>query len=376
MGKSLNGKELGVGFSQRKDGLYQARFTNRFGQRETLYNKNLNSLRLQMRKALAANDGALNPIKNSMTLDEWYDIWIETYKGNCRNSTLIEYGRTYKCVKQKLGRIKLQSIDSMILQETLNKLKSDTQRHRVKVLIKDMLNKAEKNNLITQNPAMDLITKVDNKAPKERRVLSVKETELFLTYAKDCIYYNLFIVALETGMRIGELRGLYWSDIDFDNNALYVRRTICHIQGKNGYYFEAHDPKTFTGKRLIPLTSKCSEALIRQRTFNKTSIKQRKEMNFDDLVFPTRSGRPFQEITIIRHINEIRKKMESDNIHIEKFSPHTFRHTFATRAIENGMNPKTLQRILGHSTIQMTLDLYCHVSSDTLFNEMKKMENV
>ena len=66
--------------------------------------------------------------------------------------------------------------------------------------------------------------------------------------------------------------------------------------------------------------------------------------------------------------------MNEDGINIEKFSPHTFRHTFATRAIENGMNPKVLQQIMGHGTLQMTMDLYCHVFDKTLFDEMKKME--
>ena len=66
--------------------------------------------------------------------------------------------------------------------------------------------------------------------------------------------------------------------------------------------------------------------------------------------------------------------MSKDGIHIQKFRPHAFRHTFATRAIENGVNPKTLQKLLGHSTLQMTMDLYCHVTDDALFNEMKKME--
>ena len=60
----------------------------------------------------------------------------------------------------------------------------------------------------------------------------------------------------------------------------------------------------------------------------------------------------------------------------EDFTPHTFRHTFATRAIENGMNPKTLQKILGHASLQMTMDLYCHVTDDTLYEEMQKMERV
>jgi site-specific recombinase XerD len=79
-------------------------------------------------------------------------------------------------------------------------------------------------------------------------------------------------------------------------------------------------------------------------------------------------------MSINKSISAILNHMRQDGISIKEFRPHAFRHTFATRAIENGMNPKTLQKILGHSTLQMTLDLYCHVTEDTLFEEMKKMD--
>lgn len=373
MGKSLKGKELGVGISQRQDGLYQARFTNRFGQRETLYDKNLNNLRVRMRKAQTDDDNAVNVVRKDMTLDEWYGIWITTCKGNCRNSSAIQYSRIYKSVKSELGWRKLQSITPITLQKTLNGLKSDHHRRDVKMVLSNMLGKALENDMITKNPAKHLVTRIHDEAQKERRVLTIKETGLFMEYAKECRYHDLFVVALETGMRIGELGGLYWSDVDFKKNAIFVNRTMCYIQGENGYYFETHSPKTACGKRLIPMTSKCAEALTRQK-LNQLSSNTFADGEFSDLVFTTNRKRPLQEMSVITSINIILKNMAKDGIVIKKFRPHTFRHTFATRAIENGMNPKTLQKILGHSTLQMTMDLYCHVTDDTLFNEMKKME--
>lgn len=233
-----------------------------------------------------------------------------------------------------------------------------------------MLSKAMENDLLVKNPAKHLVTRICNEPKKERRVLTIKETELFIEYAKNCRYYNLFIVALETGMRIGELGGLFWSDVDFKKRAISINRTMCYVQGKNGYYFETHSPKTVSGKRLIPMTNKCAEALTRQKLIQSSC----KNTEFSDLVFSTMRNRPLQEMSIITSINTILTNMSKDGIHIQKFRPHAFRHTFATRAIENGVNPKTLQKLLGHSTLQMTMDLYCHVTDDTLFNEMKKME--
>ncbi|CUP62777.1 Integrase [[Ruminococcus] torques] len=372
MGKSLKGKELGIGITQRQDGLYQARFTNRFGKRETLYDKNLNNLRTQMRKAQTADDNGVNLVKSNMTLDEWYKVWITTCKGNCRNTSIIQYSRNYRSVKKELGWRKIQSLTPLQIQETLNGLKSDQHRRDVKMVLSNMLNIAQKNDLLIKNPAKYVNTRLHNDPKKERRVLSIMETNLFLEYAKQSWYYNLFVVALETGMRIGELGGLCWSDIDFKKRFIRVNRTMCYVQGENGYYFEYHIPKTTCGKRLIPMTNKCEEALKQQR--HNQYEEERRNIEFPNLVFYTKNGRPLQETSIIIAIKTILKNMDKNDIFVEKFTPHTFRHTFATRAIENGMNPKMLQKILGHSTLQMTMDLYCHVTDDALFNEMKKME--
>lgn len=374
MGKSLSGKELGLGICQRKDGLYQGRFTNRFGKRETLYDKKLNNLRLRLRKAQIDDNNAANPLKSNMTLDEWYDIWIDTFKRNCRNTTIVEYKGIYKSIKQELGWRKLQTLEPVILQKVLNDLKSDNQRKMVKTILSDILDKAKRNGLISKNPAKHLITQIDNEYPKERRVLSIQETELFLEYSKESRYYNLFVVALETGMRIGELKALYWNDIDFSRRALCVKKTMCLVRGDHGAYFEVHNPKTFSGNRLIPLTNKCIEALMRQKTLNTSTVQKYKDTNFTNLVFPSKKNQPFHEMVILESIHNVIAKMAADGFYVEKFGPHTFRHTFATRAIENDMNPKTLQRILGHSSLQMTMNLYCHVSDDKLFDEMKKME--
>ena len=374
MGKSLSGKELGLGICQRKDGLYQGRFTNRFGKRETLYDKKLNNLRLRLRKAQIDDNNAANPLKSNMTLDEWYDIWIDTFKRNCRNTTIVEYKGIYKSIKQELGWRKLQTLEPVILQKVLNDLKSDNQRKMVKTILSDILDKAKRNGLISKNPAKHLITQIDNEYPKERRVLSIQETELFLEYSKESRYYNLFVVALETGMRIGELKALYWNDIDFSRRALWVKKTMCLVRGDHGAYFEVHNPKTFSGNRLIPLTNKCIEALMRQKILNTSTVQKYKDTNFTNLVFPSKKNQPFHDMVILESIHNVIAKMAADGVYVEKFGPHTFRHTFATRAIENDMNPKTLQRILGHSSLQMTMNLYCHVSDDKLFDEMKKME--
>lgn len=137
-----------------------------------------------------------------------------------------------------------------------------------------------------------------------------------------------------------------------------------------------HDTKTNNGRRKIPLTEKAMIALKRQEK-QKQEIESKGKIapeGYEDLVFVTRNNKPTQQFLVQESMGLIIKKIQKDNEEFEVFTPHTFRHTFATRALENGMQVKTLSRILGHGDIKLTMNLYCHVTEDTLVEEMKKME--
>ena len=376
MGKSLNGKELGKGISQRKDGLYQARFVNRFGKRQTIYAKTLNEIRHQLRTEQYEDDKMLNVINDDMTLDEWYEIWMNTCKKNCRNSTKETYASHYRRIQKQLGWMKLTKLNLIVIQQVFNELRSDNERKNSKKILVDMLEKAIDADLLVKNVAKQINTKVSKEEKKERRVLTIKETELFLKEAEKSFYYNLFIVALDTGLRIGEIMALTWSDVDLKKRVLHVRRTLCYFRKDGKYTFEWHDTKTKNGRRDVPLTQREYEALKRQRA-KKLQIELKglkAPEGFENLVFVTKNNRPTQQFIVEEGISACVHRIQKEHPDFEMFSPHCFRHTFATRAIENGMQPKTLQAILGHGSLQMTMDLYCHVTDDTIFDAMKLME--
>lgn len=376
MGKSLNGKELGVGISQRKDGLYQARFTNRFGKRQTIYAKTLSEVGRKLREEQYSDEKALNVTDRDMTLDEWFNIWMDTCKRNCRNSTKGSYITHYNRIKGELGWRKLTSLNLIIMQRAFNTLKTDNTRKNSKKILVDMLDKAVDTNLIVKNSARQINTVTSKEKKKERRVLTIKETSLFLEQAKGTFYENLFILALETGLRIGELSGLQWEDIDFEKKTLYVRHTLCYFSKDGKYIFEMHDTKTSNGERAIPLTVKALNSLKNQKIQKQKIILKGKssKKEFQNLVFVTRNNQPTQQFLINQCMQLIIQNINKKGIEFEPFTPHTFRHTFATRAIECGVNPKTLQKLLGHGALQMTMDLYCHVTDDTLLLEMQKFE--
>ena len=217
---------------------------------------------------------------------------------------------------------------------------------------------------------------ISKEEKKERRALTIRETESFLEQARDTFYYNLFVLALETGLRVGELCALQWQDINFRKRVLYVRHTLCYFSKDGKYVFEMHDTKTNNGRRTIPLTEKAVNTLKRQKLQKQEIVLKGKAApkEYENLVFVTKNNQPTQQFLINQCMDLIIRKVNKAGIELQPFTPHTFKHTFAIRAIESGMNPKTLQRILGHGMLQMIMDLYCHVTEDTLFEEMEKFE--
>lgn len=219
---------------------------------------------------------------------------------------------------------------------------------------------------------------------EEARVLTEAETELFLDVSAKNRYRNVYALVLETGMRIGELLGLKWSDVDFKKRAIYVRRTMVYDKctdkespncGK--FMHDFHDPKTEKGKRKIPMTERAYQILQQQKTW-KNELERKgyiaPDPKFEGLVFTTRRNTPISPREPTASMQKLSKKLKERDDSFEPLTPHTLRHTFATRCIDRGMNPKTLQVILGHSTIHVTLNLYCHVTDDTLEFEMRKFE--
>ncbi len=377
MGKSLKGKELGTGITQRKDGIYQGRFVNRFGQKKTVYANTLDEIRRKLRDEQSADDKGMNVCNADMTLDEWYEVWMSTCKRNCRESSKSTYEVHYNRIKKALGWRKLTSLSLIIIQLAINELDTDNERKNTKKVLVDMFEKAIDSDLLVKNVAKRVNTVITKEEKKERRVLSISDTQLFLDYSEGTFYNNLFVLALETGMRIGELMGLKWSDIDLKKRVLYVRRSLCYFHKDGSYRFEWHDTKTISGRRTIPLTNRAIECLKKQKALRQMiQLKNKKDAQdeYTDLVFVTRNNRPTQQFIVQECIDLIIRQIQENNPNFERLTPHCLRHTFATRAIERGMQPKTLQKILGHASLQMTMDLYCHVTDDTLFAEMLKME--
>lgn len=387
MGKDINGRELGPGFGQRKNGQYYARFENRFGTRQTLYSMDLQELRDKYNTAVYENKKKMNVVDDGTTLDDFFDIWINEYKYKiiCEN-TKQEYKTVYKKhISPTLGKRALLEITSLMVRALLNNLDKRgygyETKNRVKIMLLDIFDKALMDSYVIKNPVKGIKLVRDEK--KEIRVLTKEEQIDFFECAAGTFYFNLFVAAVETGLRPGELYALTLEDIDLKNKEIRVNKTLVYqkFEGDEGKTYHLGPPKTKASNRKVPITARCEEALIKQMKQRKVILNRHSVkpiQGFENLLFLSSLGTPLNATT---YCDAIAKVVETINLmkdpleQMEKFSGHCFRHTFATRCFEAGIQPKTVQAYLGHATLQMTMDLYTHVTEDFKQSEIEKLEN-
>ena len=385
MGKSLNGKELGTGISQilDKNGTpkYRANYIDCFGKRNYLYADSFKEIKAKLADAKYKSDNNLVIANKSITLDEWVCRWFSLYKINCVNTSINVYTNTYNAVKPKLGHYKLSDLNLPMLQSAINEVPTAYMRKKCKVLLVDILGKAVTSDLMLKNYATDIVI---NKRKKEadkasevcKKTLTRSQTAFILDASKNSCLYPIMTLAVETGMRIGEIIGLTWDCVDFERGCIHVEKTLIYINNNGTPIHEFHAPKTDAGKRLIPLSLTAKDVLLEQKKVNrKINAEYTAFAGFENLVFTSRSNQPLNVANINTLIRCLVNKVNKSNpdINFPYFSPHWLRHTFATRAVENGMDYKVLQRILGHTSLKMTMDLYCHVEDETLYRQMSLM---
>lgn len=380
MGKDLKGKELGVGLSQRKDGLYQARYSDRWGKRKTIYGKNLRELRKELAEAVAGNEN-FSSIKNEITLDKWFERWMEVYKEkSIRPNTKREYTHIYrKSISPYIGGRLISSLVKSDIQCLIDIASDDgygyERQNKVKVILHDMMQRAVEDNLAVNNPVSGIKLRANKKV--KAKSLTVDEQSVFFDYCRNTFYDNLFNVAVNTGLRPGELFALQISDIDFENRFIDVNKTLVYQKylDDEGKTFHMEPPKTKQSYRKVPVNSVCREYLERQMELKKVISKKRPKQQ-NEYLFVTKFNTPLNSViysdaikAVIRQINLTRPFNEQ----FEVFSGHTFRHTFATRCFENGVDAKVVQSYLGHASLKMTMDLYTHVTDEKSMTDIEKI---
>ncbi len=247
-----------------------------------------------------------------------------------------------------------------------------------------MFRAAVMNDIISMHP-MDGVRYIKPvRAPADHRVLTVEEQAKFLEAAQSSHNYRQYALILETRLRTGELIGLTWDAIDWEARTLTVNKTLEFRH--NQHVWRAGPPKTQTSYRTIPLTNRAYSILweiYEERETRKMSEELSQVLIYTDRRKGRSSSLVMRDLVFINFRTGMPNKNSSYDTHLYKlceaagiapFSMHTLCHTYATRAIEGGMQPKVLQKLLGHSSIQTTMDTYVHVTEESLSKAVRQFE--
>ena len=371
MGKDLKGKDLGVGLSQEKSGFYMARFVDKFGKRQVKRFKKLQEARQWLANCTYVDKHSNLSFPVDMIVNAWFEYWIDIKKKTVRPNTVRNYTERYnRNIKSIIGDMKLIDVKPIHCQAIFNKMADEGYRtttiYQTRIALYNLLDYAKENEIITNNPCKKSVRSDIGKDSHKKEALSKDIQKVFFDNAKGHSYEDQYRFILLTGLRTGELVGLKWEDVDFESKTLTVNRTMEYRYSVGEW--RVGPPKSKSGFRTIPLTTEAIEILKRQK--EKHSRIKVIQLEWSEYVFLCRKGSPIKNSTYDTGLFKI-----CDKADIPRFSMHVLRHTFATRCIEAGIKPKTLQTILGHSNIGITMNLYVHTTEDEKHREMNLFED-
>lgn len=314
--------------------------------------------------------------QDNPSVSEYYEGWVKGRRETVSEATIRTQDKFFGVIKDikiadlsniRFGDLKIKEVkieNLRALQASLREGRKTQTVNDYMALLKHMFSDALKERVIDYNPCLLLnnLKRTEEKArDTHHRALSVEETKAFFECdrCKSSYYYNVFRFAINTGMRVGEIAALRCSDIR--NDMIHVERTVTRTE--TGAYIIGDDAKTEAGRRTIPMNEQIKSIVADQKEINQ--MLDGGVLSMNSLLFKAVEGGLLMATPIDREIKRICKAAG-----LEPFTMHALRATFATRAIESGMNPKTLQSILGHSNFNITMSLYGHCLTDTKKKEM------
>lgn len=374
-------------------GTYEARAMIN-GIKINLYGSDLEQLIEKFEQAKQQTKNSIEYRKTQMTLNEWFEEWFINVKSRKIKETSISpiknnFKRTFGFY---IGTMKIKDIKPMDVQRAINAMEKNGVSNRAmrEALgrLRECMEFALGNQLITFNPCLIVEVPWTFTKAKEEIALTQEEQNALLNEVENSWYKEMFYFMCLTGVRVGELGGLKWSDIDFDKKVICINHSLScsYCDGEKREILVS--PKTVNSVRQIPFLGEMEEILQSQR---KKQNKLKKELGtrwrsggeFKNLVFTTGMGSPCNRYIVQKEIKKAVKQMREKEAMaavqenrkpkiIRDFHPHTLRHTFATRCFENKMEPKVVQKLLGHSSISITLNIYTHVLDNKMEEEIKK----
>jgi integrase len=344
--------------SRRPDGRWMGRITLPNGRRKTLYGPTKDETAKMVRALVHQQDAGVPIPTEDPPLRDFLQTWLAAVEHTLRPTTYRRYEQVVRTdLIPELGGVRLSKLNPAHVHRLhgslLNRGLSTTSVHHVHAVLHRALNQGVRWGYVLRNAAS--LVDAPRMERHEFRTLSSDEARAFLKEAEGDRHHALYALALTTGMRQGELLALQWRNVDLKRATLHIRGSL----ERRAKTLAIGQPKTRTSRRQVRLTATAVEALRQHRLRqNEERLRVGAAWEDNDLVFCTEVGTPASASNLLnRSFRPLLKRAG-----IERIRFHDLRHTAATLLLEQGLHPKLVSEMLGHSTIAITLDLYSHVT--------------
>lgn len=390
------GRKLFNGESQRKDGKYEYKYQDAWGKRKTVYSWKLTptdrvpvgkrddiSLREKIKQIQKDLNSNITPDGGNFTVLELVEKYI-SQKTGVRHNTRSNYNFVVNVIKKEaFGQKRIDKIKVSDAKEWLIKMQQIDGRgyssiHTIRGVVRPAFQMAVDDDLLVKNPfEFQLNTVVVNDSVTREAITRQQERD-FLEFVKNdqhfCKYYDGIYILFKTGLRISEFVGLTKKNLDFENNRIIVDH---QLQRTRDMKYIIEDTKTESGERMVPMTPEVKEAFQRILANRKNPKVEPMVDGYSGFLYLDKNGRPMVALHWEKYFQHIREKYNKIyRVQMPKVTPHVCRHTFCSNMAKSGMNPKTLQYIMGHSDISVTLNVYTHLNYDDAEEEMQKVVGI
>lgn len=390
------GRKLLNGESQRKDGKYEYKYQDARGRRKTVYSWKLTpadrvpagkrddiSLREKIKQIQKDLNSNITPDGGDFTVLELVEKYI-SQKTGVRHNTRSNYNFVVNVIKKEaFGQKRIDKIKVSDAKEWLIKMQQVDGRgyssiHTIRGVVRPAFQMAVDDDLLVKNPfEFQLNTVVVNDSVTREAITRQQERD-FLKFVENdkhfCKYYDGIYILFKTGLRISEFVGLTKKNLDFENNRIIVDH---QLQRTRDMKYVIEDTKTESGERMVPMTPEVKEAFQRILTNRKNPKVEPMVDGYSGFLFFDKNGRPMVALHWEKYFQHIREKYNNIyKVQMPKVTPHVCRHTFCSNMAKSGMNPKTLQYIMGHSEIGVTLNTYTHLGYEDAEEEMQKITEI
>jgi integrase len=375
--KDNRNRVLEKGESQREDGTYMYRWTDLTKKRQTIYAKTLAELReKELEITRTEKISGITWDSGGMTVRELVNLYREMRVVKITTKQKYAY---FDNLMDKIGisDMKIRDIRTSVAKAYMIELRNLGYSYgtiqNFKASLSPAFQMAVEDDYIIKNPFLFQLHYIIEDDRKERFALSVEDEKKYLDFVKNHGWfkhsYAEILIMLRTGLRVSELYGLTFKDLDFKNNRINVNKQLHYIDGK----YVIMSPKSKAGTRVLAMTPEVRELLKNQYSKPRPTTEYVVD-GHAGFVFVNKCGKPKYRKNLQMTMISIRDKYAELGLgDFSKVTPHVLRHTFCSRMIDNGIDVKTLQIIMGHADIGTTLNVYTHKDPEDVAKAMEKI---